>query len=268
MSEPVKPIVYYVDNGAPEPIRSALVEGASWWNQAFEAAGFRNAFQVKVLPADADPMDVRYNMINWVHRSTRGWSYGGGIVDPRTGEMIKGNVTLGSLRVRQDFTLGSGMIPQYRAGSACLADMSPEPDYLAALDPSADATAMSLARIRQLAAHETGHTLGFEHNFAASTYGRASVMDYPAPWVEIKNGRLDLSNAYATGIGEFDKFAVKYAYAQFPPGANEAAELEKIARRRRRARHALHRRQRRAPAQRRASAGEPLGQRQRSRSPR
>jgi hypothetical protein len=183
---------------------------------------------VKVLPADADPMDVRYNMINWVHRSTRGWSYGGGIVDPRTGEMIKGNVTLGSLRVRQDFTLGSGMIPQYLAGSACLADMSPEPDYLAALDPSADATAMSLARIRQLAAHETGHTLGFEHNFAASSYGRASVMDYPAPWVEIKNGRLDLSNAYATGIGEFDKFAVTYAYAQFPAGANEAAELEKI----------------------------------------
>jgi len=228
MSEPVRPIVYYVDNGAPEPIRSALVEGASWWNQAFEAAGFRNAFQVKVLPADADPMDVRYNMINWVHRSTRGWSYGGAVVDPRTGELIKGNVTLGSLRVRQDFTLGSGMIPQYLAGSACLADMSPEPDYLVALDPSADATAMSLARIRQLAAHETGHTLGFEHNFAASSYGRASVMDYPAPWVDIKDGRLDLSNAYATGIGEFDKFAVKYAYSQFPAGANESAELEKI----------------------------------------
>jgi len=228
VSEPVKPIVYYVDNGAPEPIRTALVEGASWWNQAFEAAGFRNAFQVKVLPADADPMDARYNMINWVHRSTRGWSYGGGIVDPRTGEMIKGNVTLGSLRVRQDFTLAAGMIPQYLAENACLADMSPDPDYLAALDPATDATAMSLARIRQLAAHETGHTLGFEHNFAASTYGRASVMDYPAPWVEIKDGKLDLSNAYATGIGEFDKFAVKYAYAQFPPGANEAAELEKI----------------------------------------
>jgi hypothetical protein len=228
VSEPVKPIVYYVDNGAPEPIRNALIEGASWWNQAFEAAGFRNAVQVKVLPADADPMDVRYNMINWVHRSTRGWSYGGGIVDPRTGEFIKGNVTLGSLRVRQDFTLGAGMIPQYLAGTACLADLSPEPDYLAALDPSADASAMALARIRQLAAHETGHTLGFEHNFAASTYGRASVMDYPAPWVDIKNGKLDLSNAYATGIGEFDKFAVKFAYAQFPPGANEAAELEKI----------------------------------------
>src|SRR4051812_8181377 len=228
MSDPVKPIVYYVDNGAPEPIRSALIEGASWWNQAFEAAGFRNAFQVKVLPTDADPMDVRYNMINWVHRSTRGWSYGGAVVDPRTGELIKGNVTLGSLRVRQDFTLGSGMIPQYLAGSACLADMSPEPDYLVALDPSADATAMSLARIRQLAAHETGHTLGFEHNFAASSYGRASVMDYPAPWVDIKDGRLDLSNAYATGIGEFDKFAVKYAYSQFPAGANESAELEKI----------------------------------------
>jgi hypothetical protein len=228
LSDPVKPIVYYVDNGAPEPIRSALIEGASWWNQAFEAAGFRNAFQVKVLPDDADPMDVRYNMINWVHRSTRGWSYGGAISDPRTGEIIKGNVTLGSLRVRQDYTIGSGLIPQYLADTACLADMSPDPDYLAALDPSVDATAMSLARIRQLAAHETGHTLGFGHNFAASSYGRASVMDYPAPWVDIKDGKLDLSNAYATGIGEFDKFAVKFAYSQFASGASDAAELEKI----------------------------------------
>ena len=231
MSEPVTPIVYYVDNGAPEPIRSALIEGASWWNQAFEAAGFRNAFQVKVLPEDADPMDVRYNMINWVHRSTRGWSYGGSITDPRTGEIIKGNVTLGSLRVRQDYTIGAGLVPQFAEGdglTACLADLSPDPDYLAALDPAVDATAMSLARIRQLAAHETGHTLGFGHNFAASSYGRGSVMDYPAPWVEIKEGKLDLSNAYATGIGEFDKFAVKFAYAQFPPGANEADELERI----------------------------------------
>ncbi len=231
ISEAVKPIIYYVDNGAPEPIRTALIEGASWWNQAFEAAGFRNAFQVKVLPLDADPMDVRYNMINWVHRSTRGWSYGGSIADPRTGEIIKGNVTLGSLRVRQDFTIGAGLIPQYAEGDdprACLADMSPDPAYLAALDPSVDATAMSLARIRQLAAHETGHTLGFAHNFAGSTYGRASVMDYPAPWVDIKDGKLDLSNAYATGIGEFDTFAVRYAYSQFPADTDEPSALEHV----------------------------------------
>ncbi len=238
VSDPVAPIVYYVDNGAPEPIRSALVEGASWWNEAFEAAGFRGAFQVKVLPEEADPMDLRYNMINWVHRSSRGWSYGGSVVDPRTGEILKGNVTLGSLRIRQDYMLGSGMVPQ-SAESAATPDMHadhfacdfgalPELDYLADLDPASDAVAMSLARIRQLSAHETGHTLGFAHNFAASTYGRASVMDYPAPAVGVKDGHLDLSDAYGTGIGAFDKFSVTYAYAQFAPGADEERELQKI----------------------------------------
>lgn len=229
ISEPVKPIVYYVDSGAPEPIRTALVEGALWWNQAFEAAGFRDGFQVRVLPADADPMDVRYNMINWVHRSTRGWSYGGSITDPRTGEIIKGNVTLGSLRVRQDYLLGIGMIPSYAASAdACLLGDFPGDDYLAQLDPSVDATRMALARIRQLSAHEVGHTLGFAHNFAASSYDRGSVMDYPAPRVEIRNGRLDLSNAYAAGIGEFDKFATTFAYSHFPATVNEAQELERI----------------------------------------
>jgi hypothetical protein len=234
-SEAVQPIVYYVDNGAPEPIRQALIDGASWWNQAFEAAGFVNAFQVQVLPPDADPLDVRYNVIHWVHRSTRGWSYGGAVIDPRSGEILKGNVLLGSLRVRQNILIGSGLANQ-RAdagdvasvpGRACAAGDISDVSYLA--DPGApDITATALARIRQLAAHEVGHTLGFEHNFAASSRDRGSVMDYPAPLVSVRDGRIDLSQAYASGIGEYDRFAVRVAYTQFSSPGDDAADVRRL----------------------------------------
>ncbi|RUL86499.1 DUF5117 domain-containing protein [Tautonia sociabilis] len=233
-SEPVEPIVYYVDPGAPEPIRSALVEGASWWNEAFEAAGFINAFRVEVLPEDADPMDVRYNVINWVHRSTRGWSYGSSVIDPRTGEILKGHVTLGSLRVRQDYLIGTGLVPVLGADASamgCECALMPSTEYLDDLDPAVDAEAMALARLRQLSAHEVGHTIGLAHNFAASTYGRESVMDYPAPLVRLtQSGGIDLSDAYAEGIGAYDTFAIRYAYTPFPPEADEEEELDRIIR--------------------------------------
>jgi hypothetical protein len=212
MSEAVEPIIYYLDRGAPEPVRSALLEGARWWNQAFEAAGYKNAFQVELLPEGVDPMDVRYNVIQWVHRSTRGWSYGSSILDPRTGEILKGLVTLGSLRVRQDYLIAEGLLAPY-------ADETVPPEMLE----------MSLARIRQLAAHEVGHTIGFEHNFAASTQDRASVMDYPAPLVRIRDdGSLDLSAAYDDKIGSWDKRTVLYAYQDFPAGVDRAAARQKI----------------------------------------
>jgi hypothetical protein len=213
ISDPVEPIVYYIDRSTPEPIRSALIEGAGWWNEAFEAIGYRNAFQAKLLPEGADPMDVRYNMVNWVHRSTRGWSYGGGIRDPRTGEIIKGHVALGSLRIRQDFLIAESLIADYEAGKK----VSPE------------LLEMALARIRQLSCHEVGHTLGMGHNYAASVNNRASVMDYPHPLIKIKkDGSLDLSDAYDTGIGEWDKVSIAYGYQDFPDGVDEEKELKAI----------------------------------------
>jgi len=233
-SEAVEPIVYYVDPGVPEPIRSALIDGAAWWNDAFEAAGFIDAFQVEVLPADADPQDVRYNMIHWTHRRTRGYSYGSTVADPRTGEIIRGNVNLGSLRLRQDYLLGQGIIPPFPTGTAqyyeqCgLAD-APSFEYLAQVADDPAAVEMALARVRQLSAHEVGHTIGFPHNYMASAYGRESVMDYPAPLVEIENGQLDLSNAYVQRIGEYDKLSVRWLYGDFAPGTNETQALQAIA---------------------------------------
>jgi hypothetical protein len=214
LSEPVKPIVYYVDTGAPEPIRSALVEGASWWNEAFEAAGFKNAFRVEVLPPGADPMDVRYNVIQWVHRSTRGWSMGSTVSDPRTGEIIQGRVTLGSLRGRQDYMIAEALLAPYEKGKPVSSEMQQ----------------MVLARLRQLSAHEVGHTLGLAHNFAASAVAPGtSVMDYPHPWITLDaSGKPDLSHAYATGIGTWDKVSIEYGYSQFSAGTDERAALDNI----------------------------------------
>ena len=225
--EAVAPIQYYVDRGAPEPIRSALVEGARWWDEAFQAAGWaKGTFRVDLLPADADPMDARYNIIQWVHRYTRGWSYGAAVADPRTGEIIKGNVTLGSLRGRQDYLIAEALLAPYKNGAA--------PSYAAAGDAAHDPMLqMVLARIRQLAAHETGHTLGLAHNFTASSVKQGdSVMDYPHPSVTVEGeGKIDLSHAYAVGIGDWDKVAIDYGYREFAPGTTadgEQAALEKI----------------------------------------
>lgn len=195
MSEAKEPIIYYLDTGCPEPIKSALIEGASWWNQAFEAAGYIDAFQVKVLPEGAHPLDVRYNMIQWVHRSTRGWSYGSSVKDPRTGEIIKGHVSLGSLRVRQDYMIAQGIVSSFD-------EAKDDPRMLE----------MALARLRQLSAHEVGHTIGLAHNFAASYNDRASVMDYPHPYIVEGLDDILFDKAYAVGIGEWDKRTVTYGY--------------------------------------------------------
>ena len=209
-SEAVEPIIYYLDRGTPEPVRSALLDGARWWNQAFESIGFTNAFQVKMLPEDADLLDIRYNVIQWVHRSTRGWSYGASVSDPRTGEIIKGHVSLGSLRIRQDFLIAQALQAPY------------------ANDDTSDqfALEMALARIRQLSAHEVGHTIGLAHNFAASTKGRSSVMDYPHPTLSIKDEKVDFTDAYDTKIGDWDKVSIAYSYGEYLE--DEDASLSKL----------------------------------------
>ena len=209
----VEPIIYYVDRGTPDVIRDALIEGGNWWAEAFEAAGFENAFRVEVLPEGAHPLDVRYNVIQWVHRQTRGWSYGGSVYDPRTGEIIKGHVLLGSQRVRQDRMIFEGLLG--RAGTGSGADDDP--------------LELALDRVRQLSAHEIGHTIGLMHNFAASVTDRASVMDYPAPLVTVTGeGALDVSRAYDTGIGEWDIASVRWLYTQFADPADAADGLEAI----------------------------------------
>ena len=217
LCEPEEPIVYYLDPGTPEPVRSALLDGARWWAEAFRAAGYEDAFRVEVLPDSADPMDVRYNVIQWVHRRTRGWSYGASVTDPRTGEILKGHVTLGSRRVRQDYLLAEGLLAPYQGEAA---DGRPAAD-----DPMLE---MALARIRQLSAHEVGHTLGLAHNFAASVNDRASVMDYPAPLARVQGDSISLDDAYATGVEAWDKIATRYAYARPGNGQTEAALLDAI----------------------------------------
>lgn len=211
-SEPIDPIIYYLDRGCPEPVKSALLDGAAWWNEAFEAAGFINAFRVEVMPDDMHPLDVRYNVIQWVHRSTRGWSYGGSIKDPRTGEILKGHVSLGSLRVRQDYLIAQGIVSSFN-------DNFEDPRLME----------LALARLRQLSAHEVGHTIGLTHNFASSYNDRASVMDYPHPLVQLtKDGNLDFSISYDVGIGEWDKRAIIYGYSSVPNNISEQEYLDEL----------------------------------------
>ncbi|MGA1797699.1 zinc-dependent metalloprotease [Sphingomonas sp. 4RDLI-65] len=199
-----KPIVFYIDRAAPEPIRTALLEGVNYWATAFDKAGLVDAFRAEMLPVGADPLDVRYSMVNWSNRLTRGWSYGGGIVDPRTGEIIKGNVVIGALRVRQDMTIFEGLVGTAQNNSG----------------GGNDPVRVSLDRIRQLGAHEVGHAIGFMHNFAGSTQGRTTVMDYPGPRIKLTGGQIDLSEAYASGGGVWDDFTVDWLYADSAPGTD------------------------------------------------
>ncbi len=206
-NSPIKnPIVYYIDRGIPEPMRTATFQGVSWWTDAFDRAGLKGGFKVEWLPEGADPMDIRYNVVQWENRNERGWSVGGALTDPRTGEMLKGMARLDSHRARTDYNIYAAFM---------------------GADASAADTAFVLARVRQVSAHEVGHTLGLGHNYIASTYERASVMDYPAPRVLLTNGQIDLSQAYGVGPGAYDVWAIHWGYGIFPD-RSEADSLRAI----------------------------------------
>lgn len=212
LTEPVTPIVYYLDPGIPEPYRTAFRDGGMWWNKIFESAGFRNAFAVRDLPAGADPMDARYNMIYWVHRNGPGPSVGPSFADPRTGEIIRTVVRMDSWRSLIDYNIYAGLLPAAGANG---------------LNMSAEDFAM--ARRRQHTAHEIGHTIGLSHNFIAASQDRSSVMDYPVPLITVDpRGTLDLSKSYAPFGGGWDSLAIRYGYAWYPDARAEQAGLERI----------------------------------------
>ncbi len=233
LSEPKQPIIYYLDAAVPEPTRSAMKDGFLWWNKAFEAAGFKNALQIRDTPPDMDPMDVRYNQIYWVDRDERGYSTGGGLTDPRTGEILAARVRLESDRVRTVSRYWQTYEPPVgggRAGGGGGEDDFEQGFLDAGLPPySTPETEQQLVLLRQalLTAHETGHTLGFDHNWNSSMNDRASVMEYPSPRIKITNGKIDLTDAYQKQIGAYDIMTVRYAYTEFPP-AQEKAGLDNI----------------------------------------
>jgi len=236
ISEPVKPITFYLDRAIPEPMRSAARRGALWWNQAFEQAGFRNALVVEDLPEGADPLDIRYPTIQWTNRNGRGWSVGMVQTDPRTGEILHAVVQLDSHRMRTVNNYWDVVTP----GAASGRDDS-EMDLFAELDaadPQLSEDEVLVRRIALLACHEMGHIFGLEHNFVASTFDRGSVMDYFAPRIRIrKDGTADLSDAYMQGVGSYDKFAIEWGYSASghapasPEDPQELARLDAIVRR-------------------------------------
>ena len=212
VSETKTPIVFYIDPSVPAELRPLVKEAVSWWNPAFEAAGFRNALRVEdVLPQNIDPLSIGVNVITWVPRMTRGWSYGTTVVDPRTGQILKALVRLDGMRLRADRLLFDALTIPY----------TDHPDF-------AERKAALEQRFKLLVAHEVGHTLGLRHQYIGSAQGNSSVMDYPFPNITLDaDGIPRLRDVFPNAVGPWDKIMIQYGYQSFAPD-EEAARLRDL----------------------------------------
>lgn len=264
ISEPVEPIVWWVENTTPVEYRQTIVEAGEKWNEAFEKAGFKNAVVMKIMPDDAkwDPADIRYNVIRWVSSAYPQYgAIGPSFVNPKTGQILGADITVewrsgSSTPVFDDLfnsvpgTEQVQQLPLNVKGCANHCTMANELKMqLGAGVSMAEMMGAGSSEIKEmhkqflyyLIMHEMGHTLGLNHNMKASIMLspaevnnkeitrkiglQGSVMDYPA--INVSNDRSKQGDYYTTKAGPYDIWAIQFGYTPFAPSEEKAA-LDKI----------------------------------------
>jgi hypothetical protein len=264
VSEPVEPIVYWIENTTPLEYRQTIMEAGLKWNEAFEKAGFKNAVQMKIMPDDAtwDPADIRYNVIRWVASAQPSYgAIGPSFVNPRTGQILGADITVewfsgSATPIFDELYNGSPVQPNMQFPGMknmnqydnCTIAAELKNQYVTGLTAMEIASA-SDADIKQmhkqfllyLIMHEMGHTLGLNHNMKSSqmlspadinnttiTHSIGligSVMDYPA--INVALDRSKQGDYYTTKAGPYDLWAIEYGYTPFSESSEEGG-LSKI----------------------------------------